>query len=690
MSYISFLQIAHVLGIKKGDNILVSSDITRLAYLCCSHGEKFDTNLFIDSLKEAVGEGGSLVFPTYNWDFCKGIAFDYRASKSEVGSLSDAALKRNDFTRTRHPIYSYAVWGRDREALYSLANRSAWGEGSPFDYFYHNGYKNLAIDVAYDKFATFIHYCEEKVGTTYRYMKDFTGEYINERGVSEGRTYSMYVRPQYYNVTTQIYKMDEIWQKNGVVREFEINGLPFVLVDMKKACDLTEADIKYNHSRNIVAYPGYGMPTNTGISIHMLAVRLFPICRSLTGNGVRKTLNVLQEIVPQMQINEVPSGTQVFDWTVPNEWNIKDAYIKDENGSTILSFAHNNLHVVGYSAPIDKMVTRNELMEMVYTQPDQPDVIPYVTSYYKERSGFCMTEHQRETLNGARYHVYIDSELKKGSLTYGEIVIPGESEQEILLSSYICHPSMANNELSGPCVAIHLAKWLLEQPRRYSYRIIFIPETIGPITYLSRNLEAMKKRVIAGFNLTCVGDNHAYSYIASRYGDTLADRVAKNILRFHAPGYRSYSYLQRGSDERQYNAPGVDLPVCVICRSKFGEFPEYHTSDDNLEFISPEGLGGAFDVYQRCIIALENNYKYRIKCLGEPQLGKRGLYPTVSQKGQYDEVKSMMDFIAYADGLNDLISISNIINVSINDLIPIIKKLCDVELLEIGGNKEHA
>jgi len=429
--------------------------------------------------------------------------------------------------------------------------------------------------------------------------------------------------------------------------------------------------------------------------LYALAVRLFPICRSITGDGVRETLRILKEIVPQMTIHEVPSGTQAFDWTVPQEWNIRDAYIEDLDGNRVISFSDNNLHVIGYSAPIDKIATRDELFAMVYTEPEQPDAIPYVTSYYKERFGFCMSENQKQLLDKERYHIYIDSELKDGSLTYGEIFIPGQSNEEVFLSTYVCHPSMANNELSGPCVAIYLAKWLAEHiPHecilgsservgfRYSYRIVFIPETVGSITYLSRNLEAMKRNVIAGFNISCVGDDRTYSYIASRYGNTLADRAAKNALRFHASDYISYSFLERGSDERQYNAPGIDLPVCSICRSKYGEYPEYHTSADNLDMISSQGLGGSFEVYRKCIEALEGNYVYKVKCLGEPQLGKRGLYPTVSRKGRYDEVRSMLNFIAYADGTNDLIAISEIIGVPVQQLVEIAENLESSGLLE--------
>ena len=428
---------------------------------------------------------------------------------------------------------------------------------------------------------------------------------------------------------------------------------------------------------------GYGLESKVKEEMYELCERLFPICRSITGDGVRKTLQMLVEVYGnEINIHEVPTGTKVFDWTVPKEWNIKEAYIENSKGQRVIDFKNNNLHVVGYSLPVDKFVDLQELKSVVYTQPDQPDAIPYVTSYYKECYGFCMSQNQLDKLPEDTYHIVIDSELKEGSLTYGEIIIPGDTEEEVFLSTYICHPSMANNELSGPVVATFLAKWLnLLVKRRYTYRIIFIPETIGAITYLSKNLQYLKEHVIAGFNLSCVGDNRTFSYVESRYGDTLADKAAKNVLSFYYPDYKTYSFLKRGSDERQYNAPGVDLPVSAICRSKYGEYPEYHTSKDNLELISPEGLLGAYEVYQQCILSLENNYSYKINVLCEPQLGKRGLYPTTSQKGTYDAVKVMIDFIAYADGSNDLIDISNIIGVPVNELLTVIEKLEKVDLL---------
>ncbi|HOO26887.1 MAG TPA: DUF4910 domain-containing protein, partial [Lachnospiraceae bacterium] len=266
---------------------------------------------------------------------------------------------------------------------------------------------------------------------------------------------------------------------------------------------------------------------------------------------------------------------------------------------------------------------------------------------------------------------------------YGEILIPGKSEQEIFLSSYICHPSMANNECSGPALLIWLANYIKQMPdRKYSYRLILIPETIGAITYLSRHLAEMKKNIIAGFNLTCVGDDRTYSLVHSRYANTLADKVLANILHDHYPNYDTYSYLKRGSDERQYQAPGVDLPLVCFCRSKYHVYPEYHTSGDNLDIISPDGLAGSYAVMQKCLEALEKNAKYRVTCLCEPQLGKRGLVPTMSSKETYRQTLALKDILAYADGTNDLFELSNLIEQPLPVVLPIIEKLLAAGLIE--------
>lgn len=420
-----------------------------------------------------------------------------------------------------------------------------------------------------------------------------------------------------------------------------------------------------------------------GQYMYKLIKELFPICRSITGEGTRQTLNILKRELPQMTLHNVPSGTHVFDWTVPKEWIIRDAYIETLSGEKIIDFKKSNLHVMGYSLPIDKVVSKDELLAMVYTMPDQPNWIPYVTSYYKERSGFCMSENQKKSLKEDKYHVVIDSELIQGNLTYGELIIPGETTEEIFFSTYVCHPSMANNELSGPSVCTALAKYVQSIKHRYTYRFIFIPETIGSITYLSKNLVYLKKNVIAGFNVNCVGDNRTYSYLESPYADNLADRVAQNVLSFHYPKYKRYTFMNRGSDERQYSSPLVNLPVASICRSMFHEYPEYHTSADDLSLVSPEGLQGAYDVYCKCIDLLEYNHKYQVTIHCEPQLGKRGLYPTVSRKGVYDDVKYLTAFIAYADGKHDLIDISNRIGADIIQLKAIISKCLECKLIKL-------
>ncbi len=422
---------------------------------------------------------------------------------------------------------------------------------------------------------------------------------------------------------------------------------------------------------------------NRGKTMYDLAARMFPICRSITGNGFRESLNILRLTVPDIQVYEVPTGTQVFDWTVPKEWNCNGGGIFRINGEKVVDFNDTNLHILGYSLPIDQIVGREELLKHVYTLPEQPDVIPYVTSYYKERWGFCMSENQKNALLDDEYRVVIDSRLENGSLTYGELIIPGETDDEILFSTYLCHPSMANNELSGPVVMVELIKYIQQLlKRRYTYRFVIIPETIGSITYLSLNLDVLQKNVKAGFVLSCVGDDRTYSLVSTKYGDTLADRVLNNVLKYHYPDYHKYTYLHRGSDERQYGSVGVELPVCGFCRSKYGEYPEYHTSADNMDLISPQGLHGAYDVMVKVIDTLENNYHYKMLCKGEPQLGKRGLYPTISKKGQYDVLRALMDFIAYADGKNDLITISEIINKPTSMLLPIIKKLNQYNLIQ--------
>lgn len=414
---------------------------------------------------------------------------------------------------------------------------------------------------------------------------------------------------------------------------------------------------------------------------------IFNLNRSLTGQGCRDTLKCIDEYIGdavKLKVHSIPSGTAVSDWTIPKEWVIREAYIEDEAGNHIIDMKNHNLHVLGYSAPVDEWVELEELIKHIYTEDSQPDVIPYVTSYYKERYGFCMSKNQLDSLKSGRYHMYVDSEFIDGTMEYADVVIPGDSEEEIFFSTYFCHPSMANNECSGIALASELIRLISSMSRRrYTYRFVFNPETIGSIAYLSKegHLDYFKKNMKAGFVLSCVGDNGDYSIIESKYADTFADNALKSVIRFK-DGYKVYDFHERGSDERQYNAAGVDLPVVCYCRSKFGEYLEYHTSADNMNFISPAGLKGSLEAMTELIEVLENNAYYRMKVLCEPQLGKRGLYPDVSRKGSYDEIMTQRDVISYADGRNDIIDMSNRFNVPPSEIIKIIGRLLEADLIE--------
>jgi aminopeptidase-like protein len=422
---------------------------------------------------------------------------------------------------------------------------------------------------------------------------------------------------------------------------------------------------------------------NLGNEMYSWATDLFPICRSITGPGVRKTLGYIKNILPELKIKEVRSGTKVFDWVIPNEWFIQNAYIKDKSGNTIIDFKDNNLHVMGYSAPITGWFSLEELDKNLHSLPNQPNAIPYITSYYKENWGFCITHNQRKNLKAGKYEVVIDSELRPGVLNYGELILPGEEKDEIFISTYVCHPSMANNELSGPVVATALARWINNQiDRRYTYRFIFIPETIGAINYLSSHHKELKKNVITGFNLTCVGDDRKYSFMPSINGNTLADKLALYVFKSNEISFDHYNFLDRGSDERQYCWPGIDLPIVSIMRSKYGTYPEYHTSDDNLSLISPGGLLGSLELHMECIKVLEINYIYESTSICEPNLGRRGLRPVTSTLLKKEFSINLVDFLIYCDGSKSVLDICIIINKPIDYVKSIIDILIENRLIK--------
>ena len=420
-----------------------------------------------------------------------------------------------------------------------------------------------------------------------------------------------------------------------------------------------------------------------GELMYKWASQLFPFNRSLTGDGVRQTLDYIKEQLPQLEILEVPSGTPAFDWVVPKEWRIREGWIANSAGAKLIDFAVNNLHIMSYSIAVNRMVSRTELEPYLYSLPDQPEAIPYITSYYKENFGFCLSQVQRDSLGEGPFHIYIDSELFDGNLTYGELTVPGDSTEEILFSTYICHPTMGNNELSGPVVSMALAQHIQSLPsRRYTYRFLFTVETIGSILYISKNLERMSKHLRGGWVLTCMGDDRIYSFVPTRSGETMTDLISRRVLKDLGSESREYSLLDRGSDERQYNAPGVDLPIASLMRSKYGEFPEYHTSLDNLDLISPVGLSGGLDMLKMAVNILESNDYWRVKVLCEPQLGKRGLYPNTSTKASGDLVRNQMNVISYLDGELDLLQIADKCKISYTEAQEIIEKLRSADLIE--------
>ena len=387
---------------------------------------------------------------------------------------------------------------------------------------------------------------------------------------------------------------------------------------------------------------------------------LFPLCRSLTGDGTRKTLSYFKNINKEFKTIKFKSGKKVFDWKIPDEWIINDAYIQHKSKKKFADFKKSNLHVVGYSHPINKIMSKEKLLKNIYTQKSQPNSIPYITSYYKKGWGFCLSEKQKKSLPRGKYKVLIDSKFKKGSLDMMHAVIKGKSNKEVLFTSYVCHPSMANNELSGPVLLNALMKYIKNRysNRKFSYRFVLHPETIGSIAYLSKYKKILKKNTICGFNLTCVGDERAYSIVHSPSENTLADQALSSAL-IGKKNLKIYSFANRGSDERQYCAPKIDLPYCSFSKSK--EYPEYHTDKDNFKVVTQKGLLQSFEVMKNIIDAFELELFPKSKITCEPNLGKRNLYPTLSRKGIYNnKIRLRSNLIAYANGKNSIFKISTL------------------------------
>jgi len=386
--------------------------------------------------------------------------------------------------------------------------------------------------------------------------------------------------------------------------------------------------------------------------------RLYPVCRSLTGDGVRETLRVLGETVP-LQTVSVPSGTEVFDWTIGDEWNVRGAWIADRDGRRVVDFADHNLHLVSYSTPARTRMTLDELRPHLHTLPDHPDWIPYRTTYYRRDWGFCLTARQLDGLAEGEYDVVVDTTLEPGELLYGELLVPGETDEEVIVTSHVCHPSLVNDNLSGLTVAVELAAWLAAGPRRrFGYRFVFAPGTIGALTWLSRNPDVLP-RLRHGLVLTGLGGGGGLVYKQTRHGARAIDSAASHVVRRYSGEVRRYSPY--GYDERQFNAVGFDLPVGRLSRTPHGEYPEYHTSADDLDFVSDAELTESFTALTRIVEVLEGDATYvNLSPYGEPQLGKRGLYPTTGGSAATDAVMAMLWTLAYADGVCSLLQIAEL------------------------------
>jgi len=423
-----------------------------------------------------------------------------------------------------------------------------------------------------------------------------------------------------------------------------------------------------------------------GLDMHRFASEVYPLCRSITGDGVRKTLKCIRNYVP-LNIYEVNSGTQVFDWTVPKEWNIREAYIKGPDGCEVANYRNNNLHIVSYSIPVHQIFRLNELKEHLYTLPEHPEWIPYRTAYYKPEWGFCLKHSQLLMLEDGEYEVVIDTSFSKGSMTYGEYYIKGEMSDEVMISTHLCHPSLANDNLSGICVAIYLAQILSSQQLRYSYRFVFVPGTIGAIAWLAKNKDSIC-RIKHGLVLSCLGDKGGFHYKKSRDGHAEIDKIVAHVFRYCGESSEVIEFAPTGYDERQYGSPGINLPVGCLMRSIGGAFPEYHTSADNLDFIRPIQLARSLNLCVNiCSIIEGNQYYINLNPCCEPQLSRRNLYRDADGKEPDTDHIARLWVLNLSDGKKSLLEVAERSGLSFDSVYRAAKQLMDGHLLTIKSSQ---
>ena len=419
--------------------------------------------------------------------------------------------------------------------------------------------------------------------------------------------------------------------------------------------------------------------------------KLFLLNRSITGKGTLKTLRIIKKELKELKIKNFKSNTKIFDWVIPDEWNVKDAFIIDKYKKKILDFKINNLHLIGYSKPIKKYITKSALLKKIKSLKGLKTAIPYNTSYYKKDWGFCMSEIQKTNIiknykKQDKFYAVIDSSFKKkGKMNYAEYVINGKSKQEILISTYICHPSMANNELSGPIISMSLIEYFKKNKINKTLRFIFVPETIGSLAYINSKIDYLKKNIVFGLNLTCLGDKKEFSYISSKYKNSLTEKIIKKVAKKLNKNLKEHSFLERGSDERQFSSPGIDLPIVTICRSKFAMYKEYHNSLDNFDFISEKNIFESFDFIIKIISEFDKSLVPKAKVLGEPFLQKRNLIERKNpEMNDYTyKGRDILDVMQFCDGKNDIENIAKYTKNSKIDINRIIAKLAKLNLVEI-------
>ncbi len=645
-------------GIKKGDSVFVHSDLKSFGKLSDKIIRNDFLESFIEALKKTVGEDGNIIMPTFSYSFCKKEIFDPEITPSTVGILSEYFRKLKGVSRSIDPIFSVAALGPNKE-YFTDVGTNCFGEKSIFEKLYDKNVKIVFLGETFD--ITYIHFVEQKCGVPYRFIKKFKGKIKLENELKEF-VFDYNVRPLDKNVSYNLEGIADFLENKGVLKKVEIGNSKIRVVNAVDAFNVLKRGLENDINLLLKERPevnnGYHLAHETGENMYNLVKRLFPICRSITGNGVRETLNLIKKHIP-LNIHEVATDTKVFDWTVPKEWNIKDAYVKNSAGKKVIDFKESNLHVLNYSVPIKRKMKLKELKKYLFTLPDYPDWIPYFTSYYKEEWGFCLSHNEFRHLKEGTYEVFIDSTLKKGHLTYGELFLPGKKKDEILLTCYICHPSLCNDNLSGIALLTFLASSLRKLKLNYSYRFLFIPETIGAITWLSLN-ENKISNIKFGLVATCAGDSGDSTYKKTRAGNTLLDKIAEKVLLDSGQPYKIIDFFPAGSDERQFSSPGFKLPIGSLMRTPYGCYPEYHTSADNLDFIKAAKLQDSLNKYLEIIFILENDARFiNLNPKGEPQLGRRGIYDMLGGvRTEKIDQSALLWVLNFSDGQNTLLDIA--------------------------------